>query len=189
MWCGLERRGGGRRRWLLLLVPGRKGSRLAVAGMEDVRFEVLLKDVEKLKVCRERLGNLSWFMRGLSEVIARACEPGGRVQGVVSGRGRSSVSAWRTREAVAACMAYVDLNPVRADLRGDAGGERVLRGGGPSAGGFGRERSWRRGRRLAGRNPRRPRLKRGCWRKARGEVERVRFGFRRWMRRRVGWMG
>ena len=57
------------RRWLRLC-PGRKDP-LAVAGEEAVRLKILLKDVEKLKACRERLGNLSWFMRGLSEVIAR----------------------------------------------------------------------------------------------------------------------
>lgn len=44
------------------LCPGRKNP-LAVAGEEDVRLEVLLKDAEKLKTCRERLGNLSWFTR------------------------------------------------------------------------------------------------------------------------------
>jgi hypothetical protein len=38
------------RRWLRLC-PGRKDP-LAVARDEEVRFEVLLKDVEKLKVCR-----------------------------------------------------------------------------------------------------------------------------------------
>jgi hypothetical protein len=42
------------RRWLRLC-PGRKDP-LAVAREEEVRLEVLLKDVEKLKVCRERLG-------------------------------------------------------------------------------------------------------------------------------------
>ena len=67
------------RRWLRLC-PGRKDP-LAVAGAEDLRLEILLKDVEKLKACRERLGNLSWFMRGLERADRAACERGGWLQG------------------------------------------------------------------------------------------------------------
>jgi hypothetical protein len=101
------------RRWLRLC-PGRKDP-LAVAREEDVRFEVLLKDAEKLKVCRERLGNLSWFMRGLSEQIARRANEEDGCKGRFW-EGRFKCQRLADAGAVAACMAYVDLNPVRADL-------------------------------------------------------------------------
>ncbi|MCC5842568.1 MAG: hypothetical protein JJT96_20795, partial [Opitutales bacterium] len=66
------------RRWLRLC-PGRRDQ--VGATVEEDRVALLAKDADKVKVCRERLGNLSWFMRGLSEVIARRANEEDRCKG------------------------------------------------------------------------------------------------------------
>lgn len=96
------------RRWLTLYPP-------KDAEHLDAQVAALADDEERIAVLRDRLGDLSWYMRCLNEPVARRAN---REDGC-TGRfwdGRFASKGLPDERALRACMAYQDLNPIRAGM-------------------------------------------------------------------------
>lgn len=96
------------RRWLHLFPPNPDQA-------PEQALIALLDDPERLATLRDRLGDLSWYMRCLNEPIARRANR----EDDCTGRfwqGRFCSKELPSDRSVWACMAYDDLNPLRAGM-------------------------------------------------------------------------
>jgi len=80
-----------------------------------IELQMITIDTEKLVEIRQRLSSVSWFMRCLAERIARMSNLEDFCRGSFW-EGRYKCVPLLDEAALAACLAYVDLNPIRAQI-------------------------------------------------------------------------
>lgn len=102
------------RRWLMLCPP-RRTPQGEAAEPTEAQLDTIRNDPERVAALRLRLSNISWWMRMASEPIARRANR----EDELTGRfweGRYKCVKLCDEGALLACLAYVDLNPVRAGI-------------------------------------------------------------------------
>ena len=102
------------RRWWMLF-PKRRDDEGRPEKPRASDLSMITSDADKLAEIRGRLSNIGWFMRCVAEPVARMANR----EDDCTGRfweGRYKCQPLLDEAALTACMAYVDLNPIRAGI-------------------------------------------------------------------------
>ncbi|WJG09176.1 transposase [Aliiglaciecola sp. LCG003] len=103
------------RRWQKLHKGTLLIQQFAQSKLESVGQDELPTLKSSIEVYRKRLFDISWFMKELNEPIARQANAEDQCTGHFW-EGRFKSQALLDKHALAACLVYVDLNPIRAKL-------------------------------------------------------------------------
>ena len=101
-------------RWLTLF-PHYRRNKHSLQPLSQNHISALSQCPERIAQLRLRLSSLSWFMGRLNEFIARAANKEDDLKGRFW-ESRFKCTNLLDDAAIAACMVYVDLNPIRARL-------------------------------------------------------------------------
>ena len=102
------------RRWLRLF-PKRREKDGSPAEPTEAEIGMIVNDKKMLTERRQRLSDVSWWMRCTAENIARRSNAEDRVTGHFW-EGRYRAQLLLDEASLLACAAYVDLNPIRAAM-------------------------------------------------------------------------
>jgi REP element-mobilizing transposase RayT len=102
------------RRWWMLC-PARKDAEGTPEEPNEAELDTIRNQPERLAEIRTRLSDISWWMRMIAEPVARRANREEQLTGRFW-EGRYKCIKLCDEAALLACLAYVDLNPVRAGI-------------------------------------------------------------------------
>ncbi len=102
------------RRWLTLCPVARDEKGIPLEPTEE-DIAALCRQKKRIQELRKRLSDISWWMRLYNQMIAQWVNQADKTEGRLW-QGRFKAVRLLDEASILACMAYVDLNPIRAGI-------------------------------------------------------------------------